>query len=76
MTYGSSQARGRIRATAAGLHHSHSNTESEPRLPPMQLMPMPDPTQQTRPGIESSSWILVRFVSVVPQQELKKCKNY
>ena len=24
-TYGSSQARGRIRAAAAGLHHSHSN---------------------------------------------------
>ena len=24
--YGSSQARGRIRAVAAGLHHSHSNT--------------------------------------------------
>ena len=30
--YGSSQARGGIRAAAAGLHHSHSNTGSEPRL--------------------------------------------
>ena len=27
---GSSQARGRIRATAAGLHHGHSNARSEP----------------------------------------------
>ena len=32
--YGGSQARGRIRATAAGLHHSHSNTGSEPHLQP------------------------------------------
>ena len=30
--YGGSQARGLIRAVAAGLHHSHSNTGSEPRL--------------------------------------------
>ena len=30
--YGGSQARGRIRATAAGLHQSHSNARSEPRL--------------------------------------------
>ena len=30
--YGSSQARGRIRAVAAGLHHSHSNARSEPCL--------------------------------------------
>ena len=26
------QARGRIRAAAAGLHHSHSNMASEPHL--------------------------------------------
>ena len=33
------QARGRIRAAAAGLHHSLSNTRSEPRLRPTpQLM--------------------------------------
>ena len=31
-TYGGSQARGRIRAVAASLHHSHSNTRSEPCL--------------------------------------------
>ena len=30
--FGSSQARGRIQAAAAGLHHSHSNVGSEPRL--------------------------------------------
>ena len=30
--YGGPQARGRIRATAAGLHHSHSNAGSKLRL--------------------------------------------
>ena len=30
--YRSSQARGPIRATFAGLHHSHSNTRSESHL--------------------------------------------
>ena len=30
VAYGSSQARGQIRAAAAGLHHSHSNTRSKP----------------------------------------------
>ena len=32
VAYGGSQARGLIRATAAGLHHSHGNARSEPRL--------------------------------------------
>jgi len=32
--YGSSWAKGQIRAAAAGLHHSHSNARSEPRLWP------------------------------------------
>ena len=32
VAYGSSQARGRIRAATAGLHHSHSNSRSEPHL--------------------------------------------
>ena len=37
-------ARGLIGAVATGLHHSHSNTGSESRLPPTpQLMAMPDP---------------------------------
>ena len=44
MACGVSQARGRIGATAAGLHHSHSNTRSKPPLPPTpQLTAMPDP---------------------------------
>ena len=42
--YGGPQARGRIRATAAGLHHSHSNARSDPHLRPTpQLTAMPDP---------------------------------
>ena len=32
--YGGSQARSRIRAVTAGLHHSHSNAGSEPHLQP------------------------------------------
>ena len=32
MTYGCSQARGQIGATAAGLHHDHSNAGSESQL--------------------------------------------
>ena len=42
--YGSSQARGQIRATVASLHHSHSNAGSELRLRPTpQLMAALDP---------------------------------
>ena len=42
--YGGSQARGLIGAVAAGLHQSHSNAGSEPRLQPTrQLMAMPGP---------------------------------
>ena len=44
VAYGGSQARGLIRATAAPLHHSHSNARSELHLqPPPQLMANPDP---------------------------------
>ena len=32
LVYGDSEARGLIRAVAAGLHHSHSNARSEPCL--------------------------------------------
>ena len=47
MAYGHSQARGRIGATAAGLHHglhhSHGNAGSELRLRPTpQLTTTPD----------------------------------
>ena len=47
--YGGSQARSRIGATAATLHHSHSNVGSL--------------THRARPGIEpASSWKLVESV--------------
>ena len=45
VAYGSSQARGLTGAAAAGLHHSHSNTESKPSLwPTPQLVAMWDPS--------------------------------
>ena len=44
VAYGGSQARGGIGTVAAGLHQSHSNEGSEPRLQPIpQLTAMPDP---------------------------------
>ena len=50
VAHGGSQARGRIGATTASLHHSHSNTGSL--------------THWVRPGIKPvSSWMLVRFVN-------------
>ena len=43
-TYGSSEARGEIRAVAASLHHSHSNAGSKPHLQHTpQLTAVPDP---------------------------------
>ena len=57
VAYGSAQARGQIRATAAGLCHSHSNTRSL--------------THWARPGIEpASSWILVGFITAESQWKL------
>ena len=42
--YASSQARGQIRAAAAGLQHSNSNARFELHLQPaLQLMATPDP---------------------------------
>ena len=70
--YGISQARGQIRAVAAC--HSHSNARSEPCL-------WSTPTQGNagylthwaRPGIKpESSWILVKFFTTEPQQELPR----
>ena len=44
VTYGGSQARHPIGAAAAGLHHSHSKSGSEPHLRPTpQLMATLDP---------------------------------
>ena len=43
MAYGGSQARGLIRAEAAGLQHNHSNAGFEPHLQPTpQLTATPD----------------------------------
>ena len=64
MAYGGSQARGRIRAAATSLGHSHSNMGSKLCLQPTpQLAAMPDP-QPTERGIEpASSRFLVGFVN-------------
>ena len=44
VAHGRPQARSHIRAVAAGLHYSHSNAESKPRLQPTpQLKATPDP---------------------------------
>ena len=67
--YGSSQARDRMKATAASLHHGHSNTGSEPHL--WLNSTARSLTHWARSGIEpESSWILVEFVTVEPQREL------
>ena len=71
---GSSQARGHIGATAAGLCHSHSNEGSELHLRPTPQL-MATSTEPLRPGIKpASSWILVGFVTAKPQRELPKTK--
>ena len=67
--YGSSQARGWIRAAAASLYHSHSNMESEPCLRPIpRLTAMPDswPTDWGQ-GLNLSP---VGYVSTGPQWKL------
>ena len=49
IAYGSFQAWGRIRAAAAGLHHSHSNSGSKPCLQPTpQLTAALDPQPSER----------------------------
>ena len=51
MAHGGSQARGQIGATAAGLHHSHSNAGSELCLlstPQLTAMLAPLPTERGR----------------------------
>ena len=57
VAHGVFQARGLIGATAAGQHHSHSNTGSL--------------THWARPGIEAATlWFLVGFVSAAPWRSL------
>ena len=66
------QARGQMGAAVSGLCHSHSNVRSKLRLrPTLQLLAMPDPDPLSEAGgPTASSWILVGFISIVPQQEL------
>ena len=66
--YEISQARGLIRAPAAGLHHSHNNTRYKPRLWPTPQLPV----SQARGFEHTSSWLLVRFITTEPQQELPR----
>ena len=65
VAYGSSWARGWIRATAASLHHSHSNARSKLHLQPRcSLRPCRSFNPLSEAGIEpASSWILVRFLT-------------
>ena len=73
--YGGSQARGQIRATAASLCHSHSNSGSKPRLGPGSTThsnaSSPPPTERGQGSNPRPSWILVRFISAGPQWELQ-----
>jgi len=65
------KARGRIRATVAGLHHSHSNARSEPHWDLYHSSRQRKiPNSLARPGSEAS-WILVGLASTAPQQELQ-----
>ena len=56
--YGSSQARGPNRAAAIGLHHSHSNKGSKPRLYTLQqhwiLNPLSEPRDRTHILMDTS----------------------
>ena len=73
MAYGSSQTRGRIGATAASLHHSHSNGGIQAASVTYTTAHgnIRSPTHWVRPGIEpASSWILVGLVSSAPRREL------
>ena len=65
VAYGSLQPSSWIGAAAAGLHHSHSNTGSKPRLETFTTAHgnAGSLTHSVGPEIElGSSWILVRFV--------------
>ena len=70
MTYGGSQARGLIGVVSAGLRHSHSNTGAKfcsqnSSRQPWILNPMSKAREQF-----TTSWLLVGFISTVPQWEL------
>ena len=64
MAYGGSQARGLIGATAASLHHNHSNVRSELSLKPIPLSEAGDGTL--------SVMVPIGFVSTALQRELQE----
>ena len=72
MAHGSSQARGWIRAAAAGLQYSHSNTGSKLHLQPApQFMAALDlnPLSEARDGthiLMDTSWIHFRCTTGTP----------
>ena len=57
VAYGSSQARGQIRAVFAGLHHSNSNEG------------IPNPPSKVRDW--THIFMDIRFISTVPQWEIQ-----
>ena len=73
MAYGSSQARGRIGTTAAGLHHSHSKCQIQAASATYTTAygNAGSLTHWAGPGFEpASSWILVGFIFTEPRWEL------
>ena len=72
VVYGTSQARGRIGAEEAGLHHSHSNLGSKTCLQPtpwLMATPVLDPPSEAR-DLMQVLMDISRVVSAAPQQEL------
>ena len=53
VAYGSSQARGQLGAVAAGLHHSHNSTRSEPVLNPL------NKAREWTRVLMDTSWVLL-----------------
>ena len=73
--HGGSQARGPIRATAAGLHQIQATATPDPSRvhdPHPARGNAGSPTHQARPGIKpTTSWLLVELASTVPSRELQ-----
>ena len=70
---GGFQARGRIRAAAASLHHSHSNARSQAAYVTYTTAHgnAISLTRRARLGIEpASSWLLISFATAESQREL------
>ena len=66
----SPQARCPIRATAAGLLQSHSNSGSQPRLRPTPQLTATPLTHWVRPRIQlTSPWVLVGLLTAEPTRD-------